>query len=193
MVSVDKVKMREKYKLMRDSMHRADIMAKSLAVIDRLVGTDVYAQAEWLFPYVSYGSEVDTVSLIETALKHGKKVAVPIHIDPRRNRMVFCKIESVKDLSHGHYGILEPVYKEENVVEPNEKTLMIVPGVAFDLNGYRLGQGGGYYDRYLAEHKRLANYGLAYEQQIVDRIMINGYDVRMDGLVTENNVYRWSH
>ena len=68
---------------------------------------------------------------------------------------------------------------------------MIVPGIAFDVNGYRLGQGGGYYDRYLADHDRLANYGLAYEQQIVDRIMINGYDIRMDGLVTESNVYKW--
>ena len=185
--------MREKYKLMRNSMHRADIMDKSLTIVNRLLGTDAYQKAEWLFPYVSYGSEVDTLSLIEAALKQGKKVAVPILKDLHKNKMVFCQIDSVKDLVSGHFGILEPVYKEDRVVEPNGKTLMIVPGVAFDLNGYRLGQGGGYYDRYLAEHKGLANYGLAYEEQIVDRIMINGYDIRMNGLVTDLKVYKWEH
>ena len=178
---------------MRNSMHRADIMDKSLTIVNRLLGTDAYQKAEWLFPYVSYGSEVDTLSLIEAALKQGKKVAVPILKDLHKNKMVFCQIDSVKDLVSGHFGILEPVYKEDRVVEPNGKTLMIVPGVAFDLNGYRLGQGGGYYDRYLAEHKGLANYGLAYEEQIVDRIMINGYDIRMNGLVTDLKVYKWEH
>ena len=191
MIIVDKVKMREKYKLMRDSIHQSDVMSKSLAIVDRLVGTDVYQQAEWLFSYVSYGSEVDTISLLETALKHGKKVAVPILTNTGKNIMAFCRIENISELQNGHFGIPEPVFKEDNVVIPNKKTLMIVPGIAFDVNGYRLGQGGGYYDRYLADHERLANYGLAYEQQIVDRIMINGYDIRMDGLVTESNVYKW--
>ena len=185
--------MREKYKLMRDTMHQSEIMDKSLAAVNRLVGTDAYQQADWLFTYVSYGSEADTISLIETALKQGKNVAVPILIDPRKNRMVFCKIESVKELVRGHFGILEPEYKEEKVVEPTDKTLMVVPGIAFDVNGYRLGQGGGYYDRYLADHKSIVNYGLAFEEQIVDRIMINGYDIRMDGLVTDLKVYKWEH
>ena len=191
MIIVDKVKMREKYKLMRDSIHQSDVMSKSLAIVDRLVGTDVYQQAEWLFSYVSYGSEVDTITLLETALKQGKKVAVPILTNTGKNIMAFCRIENISELQSGHFGIPEPVFKEEKVVIPNKKTLMIVPGIAFDVNGYRLGQGGGYYDRYLADHDRLANYGLAYEQQIVDRIMINGYDIRMDGLVTESNVYKW--
>ncbi|MBQ6554490.1 MAG: hypothetical protein IJL89_04595, partial [Firmicutes bacterium] len=66
---MDKVKMREKYRLMRDSMHTAEIMAKSLAAAERLVNTDVYKKAEWIFPYVNYGSEVETVTLIEMSLK----------------------------------------------------------------------------------------------------------------------------
>ncbi len=190
-MTVDKTKMREKCRCMRDAMHRADIMAKSLAIVNRLLGTDVYAKAEWLFPYVSYGSEVETISLIDVALKHGKKVAVPILVNPRENKMVFQQIESTKELTRLHYGIMEPEYKEENIVVPNSSTLIITPGLAFDENGYRLGYGGGYYDRYLSEYRPMANYGLAFEQQIVDRILIDGYDVRMDGVVTEEHTYTW--
>ena len=183
--------MREKYKAMRDAMHRAEIMDKSIAITDRLIGSDVYKQAEWIFTYVNYGSEVETIPLIETALKQGKKVAVPILNDPRHNKMVFSEIESTADICEVRYGIMEPKYDDAKVVTPNKKTLVIVPGIAFDVNGYRLGSGGGYYDRYLADYDVFANYGLSYEQQIVDRILIDGYDVRMDGLFTEEHTYRW--
>lgn len=183
--------MREKCKLLRDSMHRTDIMDKSAAIAERLIGTDAYMQAEKVFSYVNYGSEVETISFIETAVKHGKKVAVPVMVDPRKNRMVFQQITDIKELNHVHYGIMEPEYNENAVLVPDKKTLVLLPGLAFDVYGYRLGYGGGYYDRYLAEYKTLANYGLAFEQQIVDRIMINGYDVRMDGVITEEKSYFW--
>ena len=183
--------MREKCRFMRDAMHRADIMSKSLAISDRLIGTDAYQQAEWLFSYVSYGSEVETLSLIETALKQGKKVAVPIMTNSRKNEMVFQQITDLKELDQLHYGIMEPSFDEKLVVVPNDKTLVIVPGLAFDVYGYRLGYGRGFYDRYLSKHSTLANYGLSFEQQIVDRISINGYDVRMDGVITEEHTYNW--
>ena len=189
---MDKVKMREKYRLMRDSMHTAEIMAKSLAAAERLVNTDVYKKAEWIFPYVNYGSEVETVTLIEMSLKQGKKVAVPLLINPRENKMVFQQIDELKNINKVHYGIMEPERDDSRFVEPTDKTLIIVPGIAFDVNGYRLGYGGGYYDRYLSDHTMLANYGLGFEMQIVDRILIDGYDVRLDGLITEERTYKWS-
>ncbi len=180
--------MREKYRLMRDSQHTAEIMAKSLAVAERLTNLDVYKEAEWVFPYVNYGSEVETVTLIEMSLKQGKKVAVPLLINPRENKMVFQQIDELKNLNKVHYGIMEPERDDSRFVEPTEKTLIIVPGLAFDVNGYRLGYGGGYYDRFLSENNSIKTICVCFDRCISSSLSKEEYDVAVDMCVTESRI-----
>lgn len=163
----------------------------------KIMALEEYKNAECIFVYVDYNREVKTSTLINDALKVGKKVAVPkvysvnVTEDGKASKyMKFHYISSMDDLEEGFRGIREP--KEELLLADmdSEKALMVMPMVAFDENKNRVGYGGGIYDKYLSTHNVIKKIGVAYEEQKVDKIDdIDSYDIKPDMVITQKSVY----
>ena len=152
---------------------------------EKFLKSDYYNNAEKIFIYISYGSEINTVGIIRRAMSDGKKVYVPRTVF-KDKLMDAVQITSFDNLIEDRYGILEP-RKEEPAEDPNEIDLIIVPGVTFDKDGGRMGYGAGYYDRYF---KRLNKTGivklaLAYDFQILNHVPMEEHDMPVDIIYTE--------
>ncbi|MFC2174363.1 5-formyltetrahydrofolate cyclo-ligase [archaeon] len=158
-----------------------DPTGKSSEIAERLFEQPEYKQAKKILLYFSIGSEVDTCRILKDALET-KEVYLP-YVDG--DRMGFSRVKSLRDLEPGEYGIPEPVNKEEN--NPEIIDLVIVPGIAFDETGHRVGYGGGYYDRFLPMAK--ANtIALAYDVQVIKDIPAEHHDQPVKKIVTEKRV-----
>lgn len=184
---VEKKQKRRELLEIRNFIPEQERAEKSRFIFMQLKELPEWKNAEVVFTYVSFGSEVDTILLIKECFKAGKKVAVPRVLD--KTRMEFYYITSLDELKEGKWGILEPEGVEENLadvskVQSQMKLLMIMPGIGFDREGHRLGYGGGYYDRYLEKYgaNRFWKIGLAFEEQIQDIIVTDEYDVKVDGV-----------
>lgn len=154
-----------------------------------LLSLQEFRQAEWIFPFVSCGTEMDTMALIQAVLAEGKhRLAVP---RVRGEEMDFVRLHSIQDLVPGAMQILEPT--GDQIVTANEG-LMLMPGLAFDLQGNRVGYGAGYYDRYLEkfDSSKLVKVAYAFDFQIVDHILVEEHDRRVDAVVTDRRILRFS-
>ena len=144
------------------------------------------------FVYCSYQKEVPTKTLIDRLLAMGKTVAVPL-TDPRNFTMEAVVLSDPdKDLISGYKGIPEPDSSliPEKIISPACIEVALVPGSVFDVQGNRLGYGGGFYDRFLA-HKapQALRIGLAFSFQVMERIPHQAHDVPMDMVVTEKDIF----
>lgn len=149
---------------------------------ERLLTHPIFMECGCVFLYVGVRKEIYTRDLIETAVNMGKIVALPVSL--ANGVMAFYEYDG--HLETGRYGIPEPV--NGRLLVPAEADLLVVPGVGFDRHGYRLGQGGGYYDRYMAQH-RCKTIGLCREQAFVKEIPISWNDLPVDCVITESAVY----
>lgn len=163
----------------------ADKKSADIAITKKIVANELYLNADLILTYVSFGDEVDTRRLIVYALKQGKRVAVPYCQD---NHMYFFEISSPSEIILGKDGIptVDPIGKIP--VNPTDKTLCVVPALAFDRKGNRLGYGGGYYDRYLSKYKPNC-IGLCFDNCITEEIPANNLDVKIPLIFTESNDY----
>ena len=154
----------------------------SLPVIDRLRAR--LADAEVVFAYYSLPDEVDTHGLIEELLAAGKKVLLPTVIDDER--MEWSLYTSDTPLKPGKFGIAEPDVTEGRFCHIGDITkepslcYILVPGLAFDAEGHRLGRGRGYYDRFLAEHPDIYKIGVCFDFQKVEKVPVDQYDIPVD-------------
>lgn len=156
-------------------------------IIAKLTASDEYICAETIFVFVSFGSEADTHRFIEKALKAGKTICVP-KIRTKEQGIEVFKIDSLSDLCPGYYGILEPAEGCQPVAS-DSIDLILMPGVAFDRNGGRIGYGAGYYDRYLAKMtKMVSKIALCYNFQLFKNVPIDEFDIRIDGVITNDEV-----
>jgi len=139
------------------------------------------------FPCIYISSkpgEVETITLIRNALAQGKRVCVPV-IEPGNEDLYTVEIDNLDNLVSGHFGILEPAANENHIRRIDSPwDLAVVPGVAFDRFGHRIGFGKGYYDRFLARAKA-PKLALAFSFQVVSPFETLPYDVRMDLILTE--------
>jgi 5-formyltetrahydrofolate cyclo-ligase len=161
----------------------------------RALELPVVQNKQRFFVYCSYQSEVATGELIDQLLVMGKTVCVPLS-DPATATMQAVLLTCPHtELVSGYKGIPEPasVLVPERIHPPEQIEVAFIPGSVFDHQGYRLGYGGGYYDRFLAlVAPQVLRIGLAYSFQVVARIPRLAHDVPMDLLVTENEVFSWS-
>jgi 5-formyltetrahydrofolate cyclo-ligase len=139
--------------------------------------------------YWSAHNEVETHDLVRQALKDGKKVFLP-SCDTRQEQIYPCPVKEVPgDLTQGAFGICEPCETENRLQDLSELDLCIVPGIAFDRRGNRIGRGFGYYDRFLRKlSDKTVKIGVAYAFQIVDNIYPTDGDTRVDMVVTEDDL-----
>ena len=171
----------------RVQMSERVVREKSLRIYHRLIDMPAYQLARCIACYVSIKNEVDTKTVIQKAIDSGKQVGVPVTRED--GDMDFQAIEGLNDLRSVHYGLREPVPDLQKVLLPHTIDLILIPGIAFDRRGHRIGSGGGYYDRFLARTEAV-RIGLSYAFQIVDRVPAEPHDVKMDLIITENEVIK---
>ncbi len=184
-----KGKLRGKIKLFRAALSPDEKEQLDREIYRRLIGTYQYKNCQTVLIYASTSIEVDTFRIIEHALKSGRRVALPRCIKGTRE-MVFHYITDVSQLQTGSFGVLEPT-EDLPVAENPENALMVVPALSLDSFGYRLGYGGGYYDRYLSSCKS-ESIGICYSDNYCYRLYHGRYDVPLGAVLTEKFVRRIS-
>lgn len=181
-----KEEIRERALKSRAEIEKADRRAAERVILERLVQEDFYADARCVYCYSSFRDEVGTSGIIEESLKQGKRVAAPRVVG--RRRMEFFFIKSRADLRPGAWNIPEPGPWCAKAPLPDEKSLVILPGAAFDRSGARIGYGGGFYDVYLKGNDRCRKAALAFGVQCVDKIPTEAHDIRADYIITEKEL-----
>lgn len=179
--------LKRRLRVERIQMSERVVREKSLRIYRWLIDMPAYQLARCLACYVSIKNEVDTRTVIQNAIGGGKQVGVPVTRED--GDMAFQAIAGLSDLRSVHYGLREPVPDLQKVLLPHTIDLILVPGIAFDRHGHRVGSGGGYYDRYLARTEA-ARIGLSYGFQIIDRVPAEPHDVKMDLIITENEIIK---
>ena len=180
----EKSSLRKKYKAIRESLLE-NAPEYSLEICKKCAALPEFRKADTVLLYFAKGSEADLSSLFEIALKTGKRVAYPRCLD--RERMEFFEIFSLSDLEKGYYGIMEP--KSGCPACTFENAVCFVPALSFDLDGYRLGYGGGYYDRFLSDFFG-TTVGIAFEKCISEKLPREEFDKKTDYIITERRVKR---
>jgi 5-formyltetrahydrofolate cyclo-ligase len=145
-----------------------------------VIGCDEFRAAEVVGAYFAFGSEAKTDLIIAEARQSGKRVALPT---VGGDRIAFHVFAPGEPLVKGRFGIMEPLPRRP----VTKMDLVIVPGIAFDRQGYRLGYGKGYYDRFLSGSDAFSM-GLAYGFQVVDQLPHESHDLRLDATATENGI-----
>lgn len=168
---MDKSILRKQYKEIRKNLNYGDF---SLKIAD----LKEYKNANTVFIYVSFDDEAKTEKLILKALSE-KRVLVPYCVD-KDGTMIACEIKSPDDLKTGLYGIKEPVNPKEY---KGKIDLAVVPALAFSKDGYRLGYGKGYYDRFLDKNP-CVSVGLSFDELLFDEIIHFEYDKKVDIIIT---------
>ncbi len=178
--------LRAKYKDIRKNFLNDQKSIADNKILNNIVSLSCYKECETLLTFVSTKIEVDTFSLIKKALKDGKKVAVPKCIDNTR-LMDFYLIESLDQLEVATFSVLEPIISKCEKLTDFSNSICLVPGLAFDQYGYRLGYGKGYYDRFLSNYscKRI---GICYCNCTLNRLINGRFDQKVDLLITEKYI-----
>lgn len=180
---MDKKELRKIMKSKRKNLSKNEQELLNNEVFLKFTNSDYYKNSKNIFIFVSYNDEVDTHRIIRKALEDKKTISVPKVISQDEG-MVAIEIHSLNDLEPGSYGILEPK-KHCKVVDPKTIDLAVIPGLAFDLNGGRIGYGGGFYDRFLMCVSDNCNkIALGYDFQIVKCVPMEPNDIRINGVIT---------
>lgn len=160
--------------------------SRSAVIQKKLLSGDEFRVAKVVMTYVSLPTEVDTYSIIEKALKQGKKVVVP-YIDPSTSTIIATELTTIKDLEKGPFGIYQPKGGVRKQVSLREIDLIVVPGIAYDKKNMRLGRGKGYYDKFLAakDLSSVKTIGLAFRFQVVETLPSSPHDRPVHKLLTD--------
>ena len=171
----------------RKELGLSDRQKWQAAAMKQLLSLPELQKAACIYPFVSTGTEIDTLEVIRHLLAEGKRrIGVP---RVTGEQMEFVEIHSLAALRPGAMNILEPV--EGDIMEAGDG-LMLMPGLAFDRLGNRLGYGAGYYDRYLEQYDtgNLYKVGYVFDFQVIDTIEAEEHDRKVDCIVTERHIYR---
>ncbi|HHN63788.1 MAG TPA: 5-formyltetrahydrofolate cyclo-ligase [Nitrospirae bacterium] len=188
------VTLKDKSQLRREVLSRRDGIppqvrtVKDREIMQRLITYRAFKEAEVLMLFASFRSEINTFPIIEHALKEGKGVVLP-RVNREEKVLDLFYIGSLDELVEGYMGIKEPDPERCRPATVDSLDLVVLPGVAFDEKGGRLGYGGGYYDRLLASLRdNPILVGLAYEEQVVDEIPLEEHDRRVQIIITDKRV-----
>ncbi|SDL28545.1 5-formyltetrahydrofolate cyclo-ligase [Natronincola ferrireducens] len=171
----------------RDSLTESQILEKSSEVFRQLKDCPIYIKSQQVMLYLSFRSEVRTEDIIKDLFQQGKRVFIPLTLPKTRELIISELLDVEKDLEIGNFGVLEPKKEAIRPVDPSILDLIIVPGVGFDQRGYRVGYGGGYYDRFLPKlDPSVPTVAPAFEVQLIDNVPTDSYDFPVQYIVTED-------
>ena len=174
----------------RKALSKEEVNLRSEKIRERLYSLAEFKKAKNILVYVSFNNEVDTIDIIRDLLiKKEKNLVVPYV--SKDKLLQISKIDSFDDLEPKTFGILEPKEDKIRKFDAKKVDLVIVPGIAFDKNGHRIGYGYGYYDRFLGKlMDNATKAGLCYEFQLVEKIPEEKHDVAMDIIITEKEIIK---
>ena len=183
---LDKKKTRQRVLQQRRAFSATEKTPAEQRMLKFLQSWEIFRQAKTIHIFISKTDEPDTSPIIESAWESGKTVAVPCVI-PESFELFHSQLKSFEDLSSGALGVLEPSPEGRIAMNPESFDLVIIPGVAFDRQGGRLGYGKGYYDRFL-EQTAAFRLALAFNFQVLEKVPTEKHDVPMNGILTESGI-----
>ena len=172
---MNKKELRKAIRERKRAMTELEIQQKSEALCRLFLESVEYRNARSIYGYLPYNQEVRTVPMLEQALRDGKRVAVPKCYE---DEMRFIWMEDLSQVEKGYAGIPEPVADEP--VADDETALVLMPGMAFDPQGHRIGYGGGFYDKFLAREVNHPTLALCYDFQMVEYLETEEFDIPVD-------------
>ena len=169
---MDKKELRRAIRERKRAMTEEEIVSRSARLGELFAQSEAYRNAATIYGYLPYNQEVRTVPMLEQAIRDGKKVAVPkVYGDI----MKFIYLEDLTQVEKGYAGIPEPIADEP--VAYDETALVLMPGLAFDPQGHRIGYGGGFYDKFLAAEPDHPTLALCYEFQMLPQLDTEEHDI----------------
>lgn len=175
---MDKKELRRIIRDKKRAMAPEQIIEASRRLGERFLQHPLYLNAKTVYGYLPYNQEVRTEPMLLQALKDGKRVAVPKVIG---DEMVFIYIEDLSGIEDGYCGIPEPA--GDGPVAQDPTALVLMPGIAFDAQGRRIGYGGGFYDRFLAAEPEHPTLALCYGFQMVEQLPVEEFDIPVDVVI----------
>lgn len=172
---MNKQELRQAIRARKRAMTEEDILRRSEILAEKFARSNAYRAAKTIYGYLPYNQEVRTVPMLRRALEEGKRVAVPkVYGD----NMKFIYLDDLSQVAKGYAGIPEPV--ADGPVAQDETALVLMPGLAFDRAGHRIGYGGGFYDKFLAREPHHPTVALCYDFQVMDRLETEEFDIPVD-------------
>lgn len=182
-----KKELRQYYLNYRENMGQRKIEETSSVIARRLFKFSVVREAKAVMCFHSFRNEVITHQIIENLLEKGKTVYLPYILTGSKELRISPVKDLNKDIAKGFFSVMEPVNKLDSSIELLD--IIIVPGLLFTRSGYRLGYGGGYYDRLLSKiDKKTKTIGLVFHSLLVDKLPLEKYDLPVDIIITEEEV-----
>lgn len=172
---MDKKALRRRIREQKRAMTDSEITERSARLGQLLLQSEAYKNAKTIYGYLPYNQEVRTVPMLEQALRDGKRVAVP---KVYGEEMKFLYLEDLTQVEKGYAGIPEPV--ADGPVADDETALVLMPGLAFDPQGRRIGYGGGFYDKFLAAEPNHPTLALCYAFQVLPALETEAHDIPVD-------------
>lgn len=172
---MDKQALRKQIRDQKRAMTEEQIVSKSEALGRLFVASEAYKQAKTIYGYLPYNQEVRTTAMLQQALDDGKKVAVPKCYG---DEMRFIYLDDLSKVEKGYCNIPEPIADEPIADDPT--ALVLMPGLAFDPQGHRMGYGGGFYDKFLAAEPDHPTLALCYDFQMMEHLETEAHDIPVD-------------
>lgn len=172
---MNKQELRRAIRERKRAMTEEEIVERSNALAEKFYNSPAYQAASTIYGYLPYNQEVRTVPMLQWALDEGKRVAVP---KVYGEEMRFIYLEDLTQVSKGYAGIPEPI--ADAPVAEDKEALVLMPGLAFDPQGHRIGYGGGFYDRFLAQEPHHPTLALCYEFQMQAHLDTEEFDIPVD-------------
>lgn len=179
--TVEKARIRKHLLDARDALSPDFIKISSVKIHDRLRKLEAYRNSKVIGAYYAIGSEVKTQDIISEALNQGKTIALPRVV---KKDLVFMKIKGEDDIEIGNFSVMEP---KERCPVVEKLDMILVPAIALTHEGYRLGYGFGFYDKYL-NGKKMPKISLSYAKQVVKLFPHDNHDIKVDYIITEDGV-----
>ena len=175
---MDKKELRRSIRERKRAMTEGEIVSRSEALAKLFLSSEAYQNAKTIYGYLPYNQEVRTVPMLERALQDGKRVAVPKCYG---DEMKFIFLEDLSKVERGYAGIPEPI--ADDPVADDTPALVLMPGMAFDPQGHRIGYGGGFYDKFLAAEPDHPTLALCYEFQMLPHLETEEHDIPVDYVI----------
>ena len=172
---MDKQALRKQIREQKRAMTEEQIVTKSEALGRLFVASEAYQKAETIYGYLPYNQEVRTVAMLQQALDDGKKVAVPKCYG---DEMRFIYLDDLSKVEAGYCNIPEPI--ADGPIADDPTALVLMPGLAFDPQGHRMGYGGGFYDKFLAAEPNHPTLALCYDFQMLEHLETEAHDIPVD-------------
>ncbi|MBR1735902.1 MAG: 5-formyltetrahydrofolate cyclo-ligase [Firmicutes bacterium] len=188
-IKSQKKELRKLYKQKRAAVLSENRENISSIISEKLFSLEEYRNSDIIFTFIGTPSEILTDKIIAHSLNNGKKVAVPVVTD-KAHEMIFTEINKDTPLIKSKMGILEPAPDISKQLTPTPLSVIIVPALAVGRDLYRIGYGGGYYDKFLSENNYLSAIALCTDTQLIPSVPHNEFDIKTDIIITEKEIIK---